>query len=80
MNWIDLNIPYDEYNNTKDSFCVRGLNRPGVLFRLKDGREYLVGHVNEYGGVCGCCGEFGGQEIVQAYCVVWAPEGVLEER
>lgn len=29
--------------------------RPGMLLRGEDGLIFLVGHVNDGGGVCGCC-------------------------
>jgi hypothetical protein len=70
--WIEINIPYQAYDG--DSFKKRDLNKPGVLIRLADEREFLIGHINEWRGVCDDCTEFEADEIVKAYKIVWSPE------
>lgn len=70
--WIEINLPFWDCKEN-DSFSGRGLNMPGVLIRMKDGAEYLIGHINELRGVCDDCTEFGSDAIVAAYQVVWTP-------
>lgn len=41
---------------------------------MEDGSEYLIGHINQLRGVCDDCTEFGKDEIVKAYKIVWEPE------
>lgn len=77
MDWIEINLPYGPIygDNLKslDSFENRGLNKPGVLIKTADGKEYLIGNINEIRGVCDDCVEFSENEIVAAYKIVWVP-------
>ena len=70
--WIEINLPFEDWKGN-DSFSCRGLNIPGVLIRMKDGEEYLIGHINKIRGVCDDCTEFGSDAIVAAYQFVWKP-------
>ena len=74
--WIEINLPFWDWKEN-DSFSGRGLNIPGVLIRMKDGEEYLIGHINEIRGVCDDCTEFGSDAIVAAYQFVWKPNDKL---
>lgn len=83
MKWIEINLPYGPiysrdsiYSrdlNELDSIESRGLNKPGVLIKTADGKEYLIGNINENRGVCDDCVEFSENEIVVAYKIVWEP-------
>jgi hypothetical protein len=55
--WIEVNIPFGPVYNEEltdgpdglfpqlDSFEKRGLNVPGTLIELQDGRQYLIGDI-----------------------------------
>lgn len=78
--WIELNLPFGHVFGrglqALDSFSGRGLNMPGVLVRMQDGAEYLIGHLNEVGGVCDDCRQFPPDAVVSAYCVVWTADNM----
>ena len=78
--WGDIGIPYGSCyldDIELDSICKRGLNAPGVLIKLADNSEYLIGHINDMRGVCDDCVEFPSEEIVIAYKIVWQPTQLL---
>jgi hypothetical protein len=76
--WIELNIPFgpcyinNNFRETEiDSLVFRGLVKPGMLVRLKNGLEYLIGDVNLNRGVCDDCTAFDKDDIIVAYKIVW---------
>ena len=79
--WVELNLPFGNVYGPGlvelDSFAKRGLNNPGVLVRMQDGSEYLIGDINKIRGVCDDCTEFSEEAIVSAYLVVWTPNDKL---
>jgi hypothetical protein len=56
------------------TFRGQGLNKPGTLIELEDGRQFLIGHVNIYRGGCDHCPEFEQDAVVKRYAVIWTPE------
>lgn len=58
--------------NGFDSFCGRGLNKPGTLIVI-DGKEYLIGDVTKTGieDSCECCTTgINDQDIVEKYKII----------
>jgi hypothetical protein len=80
--WVEFNGPYSGPSSASHpaSFLGRGLSRPGTLIEMADGRQHLIGHVNEQGGCCNCCPGFGGTDVVRRYRVVWAPAPAEESQ
>jgi hypothetical protein len=62
--WIEWDGPYDALD-------AAGHAVPGVLVRIDDGRELLIGDVNDVGGVCRCCQL---NAKIVAYRRVWEPD------
>lgn len=71
IQWIPLNLPYNSYNDSINSFTGLGLNKPGVQIRLTNGKEYLIGDINTLAGTCDDCPQFDSNEIISAYRVVF---------
>lgn len=69
--WEVINIPFgplvDHDFTEMDSFSKRGLNQPGVLLELENGRHYLIGHVNPYGAHDG---QFAQDVLIKANTIV----------
>lgn len=70
--WIEVNMPWRSFED--DSLRGNGLNNAGTLIRMADGKEFLIGDINELGGVCDDCMGFDRKSIVAAYKIVWQPE------
>ena len=73
--WIKCGLPFGPiYKRNsldhKDSFTERGLAQAGVLIDTKEG-IFLLGHINQLGGVCDDCKVFEPETIVRKYKVVW---------
>lgn len=51
------------------TFVSQKLNVPGVEVEI-GGHRYLIGHVNDYAGDCGCCTAWDAQSIVTRYRVL----------
>jgi hypothetical protein len=67
--WIEVNMTWSEFNwNAKDK---TSLALPGTLIEMKDGSQYLIGHINPSGGICNDCMEFDTSYIVKRYKIVW---------
>lgn len=71
--WIEIDLPFGPIfggpeNDEQDSFTKRYLNNAGTLIQLEDGREFLIGNINECRGVCDDCCEFYSDAIVARYC------------
>ena len=56
-----------------DKFKREGLNKPGTLI-VVEGKQYLIGHINELGGYCDDCVDVYGGDTVEKYKVVWEGE------
>ena len=74
--WIEINVPFGplfEKKTTKrlESFNLRALNKSGTLMLLEDGREILIGTINEQNGICDDCRGISEESIVKAYKVIW---------
>ena len=70
--WIKINLPFNNYEND-NSFYGKGLAKPGTLIKI-DNKEYLIGHINEAGGICDCCEFFDGETVIESYKIVWRKE------
>lgn len=69
--WIEINIQYGRNcDKDEDSFVNRRLDNAGTQIRLKGGRAYLIGDINQLGGSCDCCTAVDGSDIVEAYRVL----------
>lgn len=53
-----------------NTFVGRDLANPGVQIELEDGERYLIGTINQNGGVCDDCKAFEGSAIVKRYRVL----------
>jgi hypothetical protein len=71
---------YNEYLEKKkifeeeinqNSFSGRGLNKAGTLIETEDGKQYLIGHINELSGICDDCREFENSTIIKRYAIVY---------
>ena len=62
--WIDVDIPWSEFED-------QGLNKPGTLILMSDGKEYMIGHINTIRGVCDDCTKFNSRQVIHQYKVVW---------
>ena len=60
-----------EFDQNKDGFCDRELNKPGTLIELDNGKQYLIGNINNIRGVCDDCTAFDSTSIVKRYKVIW---------
>lgn len=79
---IAYNEEYDKQQKAfnaeiaKKSFCGLGLNNVGVLVELEDEvnlMQYLIGDINQLGGVCDDCMGFRKEKaIVKRYKIVWS--------
>jgi hypothetical protein len=59
------------------SFCVLGLNKPGVLIEVEHDsatHQYLLGDINCSRGVCDDCVAFEKDAIVKRYRIVWSED------
>jgi hypothetical protein len=68
-----VNIPFGplwEGTLELDSFHKRGLAKPGVLVKIEGDGNFLIGHVNDEGGVCGCCSVIRPNSVVEKYKVL----------
>lgn len=72
--WVEINLPMgyviDENGDDGDSLHKRGLIKPGTKVRMKNGKEYLIGDINEKYGTCGCCELLSNHEIVTHYKIL----------
>lgn len=75
--WIECNLPYDDYDCPEDSFRRKGLNKPGTLIETENG-VFLIGHINPLRGVCDDCTEFPIETIIRRYKIIWREEGENE--
>lgn len=75
--WIEINLPFDE-DEAPESFVDRGLNKPGVLIEMQNGKKYLIGDINQARGECGCCYAFYYDAIVARYKIVWSGDENLQ--
>lgn len=67
--WIDFGGTFNEFKR-------RELVTPGLVLVVAEHgseRQYLVGDINELGGVCDDCTAFAGSAMVLRYCRVFLP-------
>ena len=57
--WIEYGLPYGTFQPTD-------LNCSGTSIQTKDS-QYLIGDINELGGVCDCCTGIRQEEIILRY-------------
>jgi len=50
-----------------DSFCARGLNKPGTRIETEEGTVYWIGDINTNKGVCDDCTAFENDVVVVRY-------------
>ena len=62
------------YGKSFYQFRQDNLAMPGTVIELSTGKQYLIGDINPYGGVCDDCMEFSPSDIVCAYHIVWQKE------
>ena len=65
--WIECRLPYWTIDSYTDTFDKRGLFKPGMQIRLRDGRELIIGDINKNNGGCGCCGGIDYDDTIVAY-------------
>lgn len=46
------------------------LAKPGTLIELESGKQLLIGHINNLGGVCDACIGVNGSDIIKRYAVI----------
>ena len=63
--WIDWGGSYAALSDA-------GLAVPGVMIKTGEGKELLIGNVNDQGGFCDCCNL--DYVPIVAYRRVWEPE------
>ena len=56
-----------EFNDTWEKFRRAGLNKPGIVIRLFSGEVFLIGDINEQGGVCNCCQDVFDTTMIKNY-------------
>lgn len=61
LHWITYGKPWRLFQD-------EGLNAPGVVVEVASER-FLIGHINELGGVCDDCMEFSREVVVTRYAV-----------
>ena len=66
---MNTESPFVEYGKTWRSFKKDSLNKPGTLVEVKN-KFFLIGHINEMGGLCNCCHAFTPDEIVARYMLL----------
>jgi len=66
--WVKFNRPWGD-------FLARKLAKPGIAIMV-DGYPYLIGHVNEAGGLECDCPSFAPEQVVESYrqLILWPPE------
>jgi hypothetical protein len=68
----------DPKQETTPSFSTLGYRKPGVLIEIatcgNETKEYLIGHINQHGGVCDDCVLFDDSTIVKRYKVIWSED------
>jgi len=67
--WID-------FGGTWREFCAAELALAGTAVRIGE-ETVLIGHINEYGGVCDDCRMFDRDSVIDAYAVVVEDIGTL---
>jgi len=83
--WITLNLPYGPilknikdypFCREEDSFYKRRLNKSGTLIDMEacpgesSAGIFLIGDINENGGVCDDCLRFNAATIVKRYKII----------
>ena len=68
-----------EFERTKDGFCDRGLNKPGTLIELDNGKFHLIGSINSNRGICDDCVAFDNSTIVKRYRRIWIDPSKAEK-
>ena len=70
-NWIEVNLPWQSFRYGHKG-CSRGNQ---ISVQRKDGVfSFLIGDINECGGVCDDCMGFGRDDIVLRYRELLTPE------
>lgn len=80
--WLEENPPkelldyYDQDDkmqkeNSLKCFCGLGLNNPGTLIELENGKLHLIGTINTNTGLCDDCSAFDNSTIIKRYAVVF---------
>ena len=68
--WIKFNGTLKDFRNA--DLCVAGVViRIPMLYCPGEQTEYLIGHMNELGGVCDDCKDLKDDQLVESYRVVW---------
>ena len=67
--WIDVNIPF--WCRKGENFTDRGLNQSGTLIEIESGEQFLIGDINDVGGICNDCRAFPDRAVVKRYKIVW---------
>lgn len=69
---IEYQKRYNELKQIEDqqSFVGRGLNKPGTLIELQDGKREFIGTINTLRGVCDDCTPFENNAIIKRYAVI----------
>lgn len=71
------------YKENKPSFCALGLDKAGTLIQFRQCDEfgsseqviqYLIGNINESGGICDDCRGIEDTDIILRYKVIWSKE------
>jgi hypothetical protein len=57
---------WKSYGKTWEEFMNHGLSVPGVIIDVDDS-EYLIGHINNIGGICNDCTMICDEDIVKRY-------------
>ena len=70
--WIEVNIPFWHTRGGTD-FVSLDLNKAGTLIDTEKG-IFLIGHINQVGGICDDCSDFDDDTIVKRYKIVWEEE------
>lgn len=66
--WTDCRMPWSRFREA-------GFARAGTLIYVRSrSKPYLIGEINELGGVCDDCTAFDDGEVVTQYATVWTPE------
>lgn len=74
INWIECNLPWlnQKSANEKDAEPVSfsSIAKPGMLIELESGKQMLIGHINEEGGVCNDCMGINKSDVIKRYAVI----------
>ena len=60
-------------------FMSSTLNKPGVLIKTQEDKEYLIGNINQAFGTCGCCEALKNNTVIVAYCIVWESKNTQKD-